>query len=331
MAKGPATEAMRDNPIQFAIVREDARIERALVERHRPERVMLIASGGCTALTLRALYPQLNLTLVDPNQAQLALVDRKLDALAGPVDGARWARFNVGHDDPAGLSQSGNFESLFRGLRRFVEALVIPADEIRLLFEPTGDRVGVARRMFASRYWPAAFEMFFCAALLEAMFGPEATQYAPRGSYPGYFRRVFERGLLRQDAPQNPFLHHVFLGQYVADPQRLPFFLTAPGPQNGFDYRLGLMQTVDDFHRFHLVSLSNILDWMDPTEVKALIEKLSADLLPGAVVVYRQLNNDRDLEALFGPDFVFDERLAARLHADDRSLFYSSLHVGTKQ
>ena len=322
---------MRDNPIQFAVVREDARIERALVERHRPERIMLIASGGCTALTLRALYPELNLTLVDPNQAQLALVDRKLDALAGPVDEARWARFNVGHDDPAGLSQSGNFESLFRGLRGFVESMVAPADEIAQLFEPTADRAAIAQRAFASRYWPAAFEMFFCDALLEAMFGPDATQHAPRGSYPDYFRRIFERGLLRDDAPQNPFLHHVFLGQYLPDPACLPFFLTAPGPKNGLDSRLGLMQTVDDFHRFHLVSLSNILDWMAPTEVKALIEKLSADLQPGAVVVYRQLNNDRDLTALFGPDFSFDERLSARLHADDRSVFYSSLHIGTKR
>ena len=51
--------------VQFAVVREDPRIERALVEEHRPRRALLVASGGCTAMALRAWFPDLEVVLVD--------------------------------------------------------------------------------------------------------------------------------------------------------------------------------------------------------------------------------------------------------------------------
>ena len=39
---------MRDNPIQFAVVREDYLLEAQLIAMERLERIMMIGSGGCT-------------------------------------------------------------------------------------------------------------------------------------------------------------------------------------------------------------------------------------------------------------------------------------------
>ena len=40
---------MRDNPVQFAVVREDPLIEIEILERHHCQQLLLSASGGCTA------------------------------------------------------------------------------------------------------------------------------------------------------------------------------------------------------------------------------------------------------------------------------------------
>ncbi len=310
---------MRENPIQFAVVREDPRVERAVLARHPASRALLVASGGCTALALQGWQPDLDLTLLDPNPAQLDLVRAKIDALGGPLH-----RFNVEDDAPDGLSQRGNFESLFRGLRGFVHEMIVPEDTLRRRF----DAGGGFEDLIASRWWPVAFEMFFCDPLLVTMFGPAAVQHAPPGSYPAYFRQAFETGLRRADARDNPFLHHVLLGRYLA--RSLPDFLTIPLKPR-FSWLQRFVHEVDDFGAWGLLGLSNLFDWMAPTEVEALMARLVAETRPGAVVVWRQLNNNRDLEALLAGAFDFDPAWQRALHAADRSLFYRSVHVGVRR
>ena len=79
------------------------------------------------------------------------------------------------------------------------------------------------------------------------------------------------------------------------------------------------------------VGLSNIIDWMQPDDVQKLAAWLGDQMKPGAVVMYRQLNNEADVEGMFGERFAFDAALGKSLHARDRSLFYSSVHVGTRR
>ncbi|MHC4377285.1 MAG: DUF3419 family protein, partial [Planctomycetota bacterium] len=91
---------MQANPLQFAVVREDPRVEFAVLERHPARRALLVASGGCTALALAARLPELELTLVDPNPAQLQWVERKVEGLASLHRAEGRRAFNVECDDP---------------------------------------------------------------------------------------------------------------------------------------------------------------------------------------------------------------------------------------
>lgn len=318
---------MRDNPIQFAVVREDPEIEATLVRTTAAQSVLLIGSGGCTALSLRALFPELALTLVDPNPAQHDLIVRKARLLA---EDAPKERFNVGDDSPDGLNACGNFESLFRGLRDFLREFVLPPAELEALVTDRDRLCQAPVRLFAHRYWKTAFDLYFSDGLLNTMFGPEATRHAQPGSYAPYFRAAFERGLSRPDAPENYFLHHVFLGHYIDRPPCLPVYLRRPPQPTNFHTIAGKIDAVDDFGRFDLIALSNIFDWMDGAEVAAIASRIKREARPGATVVFRQLNNPSDFPALFAPQFRFDVALAARLQAADRSLFYSALSVGTK-
>ena len=321
---------MRENPVQFAVVREDPLIEIEVLERHHCQTPLLVASGGCTAMSLRAHLPSLAITLLDPNMAQLELVQRKIEAIAMLDRGERLALFNVENRDPAGLSECGNFESLFRQFRNFLFEFVLSSDDMLRLFCEPGALAHAPETLFKHKYWPVAFELFFSDAMLLAMFGPNAVQHAEAGSYPSYFRGVLERGLQRQDAFDNPFLHHVFLGHYLDRPGCLPHFLVEPAERYLFELHHGHIDEKVDLGDFDFVGLSNIMDWMAPEAIDALLEKVLAETNPGTVVMWRQLNNNRDLAVQLRGEFAFDDAWNQALLNRDRSLFYSGLHVGVR-
>ena len=322
---------MPDNDVQFAVVREDPIVEAELVRLTKASNVLLIASGGCTALTLQALFPDLHITLVDFNPAQLERVREKMKALRDVDAGTRCRRFNIETNDPRGLNQSGNFESLFRGLREFIFDLVADEAEIRALFEDKDRLARVSEILFSSKYWSVAFDLYFSDSLLNAMFGPDATQHAEAGSYPRYFQTLFEKGLTSAGAFDNYFLHHVFLGYYLQRSASLPYYLSAPPADYRFQMVEGTLDAVPDLQRFDLISVSNIMDWMPLVEITTLIGYLQNEMRAGASVLYRQLNNYTDLSTYFGDAFEFDAALGIQFQESERSLFYSSVHVGKRK
>jgi S-adenosylmethionine-diacylglycerol 3-amino-3-carboxypropyl transferase len=298
--------------LKFAVVREDATLEMELIRRFSCRRPLVVASGGCTALALVGCEVE-SVTAFDFNPAQLAHVREKERARA------RGDRAALGVDNEHGLHEAGAFEGLFRVLRRFVADFIDKTPE-GLLHDP--DRV---RRAMTNPYWPAAFHTTFNEPFLHAMFGPAATQHAERGSYPGYFQRAFERGLLRDDAARNPFLHHVLSGKYRAG--AVPEFVDVT-PRASLDLLQGTLLDVPDLTRFDLFSLSNIFDWSDDALVTAWSQALDV-AVPGSVLLLRQLNNRRDLRAFF-PKFRFDDALGRSLYERDRSLFYERIEVGVR-
>lgn len=321
---------MRDNGIQFAVVREDPAIERALIEAHGNVRsAVVVASGGCTALALGAWYPELRVTAVDPNPAQLDLLRRKRLALGIADEAARARAFNVGDDDPAGLSQCGNFESLFRGLRGLIADLCASPQVLRAAFADRPERNAAVEQIVTSRYWPVAFELFFSEPILHAMFGPAATQHAERGSYPGYFRQRLEAGLRANDAPLNHFLHHILLGMYL--PDALPPFLGMEKGSDPFSMQGSIAEAGDAIAEADLVQLSNIFDWMSHEEAADTLRVVAARIRPGAVLVIRQLNNRRPIERLLERELTIDDERAAALLPRERSLFYERLVIAWKR
>jgi S-adenosylmethionine-diacylglycerol 3-amino-3-carboxypropyl transferase len=307
--------------LSFAVVREDPELEAALVRQFGAREVLVVGSGGCTALSLTAWFPWLSVTAFDINPAQLDHLRQKHQAAL------RQDRplLNVEDGSEAGLNQRGEFEKLFRLLRTGGEQLVAPGGELGRFFDPSCEERGaLAERWFASPYWSPLFTSIFHDALLRAMFGPAATQHAEPGSYAGYFQRVFERGLRRPGAHRNPFLQHVFLGCYRREDE--PGYLQGP-PRMPTLVQGSLLQ-VPSLGRYQLFSLSNVLDWSDDEEAERWGRALCEEAPEGSVVLLRQLNNRRDLRRFFAPRFTFDDGLGQRLFEEDRSLFYERIEVG---
>lgn len=312
---------------KFAVVREDPDAEALLCERTGARAALVVASGGCTALTLAHRFPAMNVTAFDLNPAQLAHLAAKRDAVARGDLGA----LNVGDGSPDGLNQRGAFEGLFRTLRGVIAEFVAPPDALTRFFDATTareERAAMLERWSASPYWAVAFELAFHDSMLHAMFGPAATQHAAPGSYPGYFRRVFERGLARDDAGRNPFLRHVLVGAY--DAAHAPAYVHAARHLDIAVFE-GSLPDVPELARFDLFSLSNVFDWSDDALVEAWSRELRTHARPGSAVLLRQLNNRRDLRRFFEPDFTFDDALGAELGARDRSLFYERIEVAFRR
>lgn len=316
---------MRNNPVQFAVVREDPQLEQVLVDHFAIDSALLIASGGCTALSLRASRPDCALTLLDMNEHQLNLVQRKLDALALP-EAERNPMFNVETIAPDGLSECGNFESLFRQLRGMIQDFVVDPEELQRAFRDPGVLSGVIDDWFSNPYWSVAFDLTFHSRFLNTMFGPAATQHATPDSYPGYFRQVIEGGLRRADAFDNHFLHHIFLGHYIDRPEALPSFLVGDIELDPFETMCGELSGVPRLSDYGLISLSNVMDWMAPDE-QADVAKTLSGAREGAVLILRQLNNQRDLGRVLGDGWKPDDACAKKLLEMDRSLFYERIGV----
>lgn len=315
--------------LKFAVVREDPELECELVQKLGAAQVLLVASGGCTALTLRHRFAALRVTAFDINPAQLQHVRDKASA----VSRGALAELSVGSSDPTSLNQRGEFEGLFRTLRAFLLEFVTSEAELECFFAPQTEpaaRAQLVEKWASARYFPVAFELAFHDALLCTMFGPAAIQHAQPGSYPAYFQAVFLGGLRRPDAAKNPFLQHVLLGRYL--PSCAPDYVHANAPLlDGIELIESSLPQVPELPRFALYSLSNVFDWSDDALTASWARAIAQASQPGAAVLIRQLNNRREVRRFFAPEFEFDNALGAAMQARDRSLFYERIEVGFRR
>lgn len=308
---------MKSGQLQFAVVREDPEIECDLIKNNSQiKKILMIGSGGCTAFSVRLMNPNIEQTLVEPNPAQIYLIKTKEKLLAEN----KIEELKI-------LNQTGNFESLFRSLRLFVEEFIIDHRELKnLIITNQQDEL---KKIFAHPYWKVAFDLFFSDQILNTMFGPDATQHAPKNSYPGYFKNVFEKGLMRPDLSKNYFIHHILLGEYL--PDSLPaHFKLPPAIYKEFEIKNCLLHEVDDFSHYDFMSFSNIFDWCSEDYIQSIAERLKTEARKNAMIVFRQLNHQKDFAPIFLPSFKFHSDEEKRLLGLDRSLFYSKLNIATK-
>lgn len=318
------------NPLQFAVVREDPEVEIALFDEFQIEKPVMIGSGGCTALTLASVFPEIELSLIEPNINQIELIKSKVKVLERRENLQIKRLFSIGgqQKERASYVNTGNFESLFRQFRLFLFEFVLGEIEFARLLQRRSHSAW--QKVFENPYWPVAFDLFFSDSILKTMFGKMAIQHAPEGSYPEYFRKVLERGLLIHDG-RNYFLHHIFLGYYLHRKNCLPRYLQRVPRAVKIQFLNSMAEDVPSYESYDFVGLSNIFDWCSEKQIRLIAKKLRADLRPGSVLLFRQLNNQKSFTKLFGADFVWKSRLARKLWAKDRSLFYSSLHIGVRK
>jgi S-adenosylmethionine-diacylglycerol 3-amino-3-carboxypropyl transferase len=334
-------------------VREDPRLDARVIDvvaraAARPVRVLMIASGGCTALSLLGAPSVASVDAVDGNPAQLHLVELRRQALialplaaqlglmgadaawSGEARLAAYEQLRPSLPAPTrsfwdarrtevafGPGRAGRFEALFRELARAVD----PA-------RPDGPG------------WRDAFDRVFERGRLARTFGPEAVDYSMDRPFSAHFAAAFAAALGRWRVDENYFLSQIFEERYLDGPDGAP-----PSLQAETQARIRALGT----GRLHLhahrldaalaalpgpwdvIHNSNISDWMPVPELEAMLARERALLAPGGAVIGRRLNGDHHLGAVMARQLDVDGALGAELLAADRSFFYREVVVGFRR
>jgi len=341
---------MKQNDIQFAVVREDPEIFMQDMQDKKVNKVLMIGSGGCSALSYKSVMPHLDITLLDMNPAQLNLVKAKVQAFKDVDNDSNYRtsalfknaaikhRFGildengqkVGNKEVNTLSSNGNFESLFRQLMSFVFEFVVDKKELKLLLEEKEEEkvIKKSQEIFSNKYWNLAFKLYFSDDILITMFGMDAVQHAEPGSYPAYFQKVFENAILKSNRNENYFLDHILFDEYRE--KNLPYYLKEIPSNMDFTYILGQFSDIKNIKDFDMIDLSNIFDWMDISEVTKIINVLKNKMKIGSMIIFRQINNYKNITEIFGEEFSFDEDKCQKLKEKSRSMFYNRTNLGIK-
>jgi S-adenosylmethionine-diacylglycerol 3-amino-3-carboxypropyl transferase len=345
-------------PLAFAQVREDASIDCWAAGRGGAgARVLMVASGGCTAAAL-ATQPVGLLHLVDPNPAQLALARLKLELLSHPrplrmallghrpMSGPERmvkldAVFNrlglplsmlgpVEYVSAVGPDHAGRYERVFEQLRnelapqaRALATLLTTGDTAaQSSLAAQGTRLGDAVN--------AAFENVFALPNLVHIFGETATRN-PAESFAQHFIRRTRVALSNFSAMNNPFLWQMLAGNFPPDVAHTWLMAESPARMPELQFSNAVMNEVLAGYasEFDVVHLSNILDWLSEEEAVETLELAWTALRPGGCVVIRQLNSRLDIPVL-GDCFKWLRDDARSWLKRDRSFFYRALFFGVR-
>ena len=310
------------NSVLFAVNREDHYVEYDVINRLDPNRMLMIGSGGCIALSLKTIFPDLDLNVIDVNPYQLTHINKKSKA----VQCSDLKELNVHTKDDSCLNQAGKFETMFQELRDSFIELVSNKKEVLSFFD--SDMSDISRSIILEKWTnhnniSTPFQNVFNDKNINKVFSDEATKHGSPGSYISYMKNKILTGLNKKDSHLNPFLQHIFLGYYQSD-NAFPYMKS----KNKLDIPMteGSILNLDNIYSYDVVSLSNIFDWSSDTIVKTHARYLS-QMKKGSAIIIRQINNHKNWIEIFNDYFTEDKNFDSYWQEHDRSMFYDHIRL----
>ena len=310
------------NSVLFAVNREDHYVEYDVINRLNPNRILMIGSGGCIALSIKTTYPDLDLNVIDVNPHQLTHINKKSKA----VQCTDLKELNVHTKDDSCLNQAGKFETMFQELRDSFIELVSNEKEVLSFFD--SDMSDISLSIILEKWTnhnniSTPFQNVFNDKNINKVFSDEATKHGSPGAYISYMKNKILTGLNKKDSHLNPFLQHIFLGYYQSD-NAFPYMKS----KNKLDIPMteGSMLNLDNIYSYDVVSLSNIFDWSSDTVVKTHARYLS-QMKKGSAIIIRQINNHKNWIEIFNDYFTEDKNFDSYWQEHDRSMFYDHIRL----
>jgi S-adenosylmethionine-diacylglycerol 3-amino-3-carboxypropyl transferase len=250
-----------DDRLYFAQVREDARAEIAALDPGPDDSLVVVGSGGCTALSLIAAGAG-DVTAVDVNRAQNHLIELKLAAVSALARNETLAF--LGATDAAARDRLENYVTLRpvltaaarsywderlplvdagvlgagvteRFIRMLVTAMrVLVHSRSRLERMLACESIEAQQVLFAREWNTRRWRLFFALLLNRRVFRRtyDAAFFAhlEQPSFAEHFRRCAEHALTELSVRDNYFLHHMITGRYpAAAAEGVPPYLTTEG------------------------------------------------------------------------------------------------------
>ena len=265
-----------DDRLYFAQVREDPALEIDALATGPGDTVVVVSSGGCTALSLLAAGAG-HVVAVDLNATQNHLVELKFTAVRslGPEDAVaflggwpcarsrRWShyrRLRGSLTAPARSYWDAHRRNLERGVlgagvsERFIGVVMAalrlaihPPSRIRRLLACT--TLDEQRRFYESewdnRRWRLLFRVLLNRAVFRHTYDEAFFRHVDNPSFPRHFRTLAERTLTEVPVRTNYFVHQMLTGSYPRGVEGgLPPYLD-PALAPGLPGALGRLSLVD--------------------------------------------------------------------------------------
>ncbi len=255
-----ARDARRDR-LYFAQVREDPALEIRALRPTGADTIVVVSSGGCTALSLLAAGAG-RVFAVDLNATQNHLVELKARAVArlSPGEAVRflggaWARASdrteiylrlraeLSRAAQAywnthlrairrGVIDAGVTESLIARIVRAIRLAVHAPSRIARLLACRGleEQREFYAREWNSRRWRALFSILLNRAVFNRTYNPAFFRHVGNIDFARHFYRLAEHTLTELPVRNNYFLHQMLTGFYpTGAPDGLPLYLSEAG------------------------------------------------------------------------------------------------------
>jgi len=349
-------------PIAFAVVREDSSQDLEIIQRFFAEdkiSMLMVASGGCTAALLAAKAHLNDLTLVDPNNAQLSLTKLKIHLLNLPTTKrleilgylpiAQEKRKKIiqgymqvldidentfGSLDEAarvGLDFIGRYENVFEEIRYRMSTYAENIKDIFAFNNIQEQAACLAPGTVLGSLLDTTLDKVMSQENLIALFGEKATANRVQ-DFSRHFAQQMRLYTSQHLASASPWLAQMLLGNFYND-NRFPWLEAhQTGPLPEITYVHGFMNDAlqaSQPEQYHVIHLSNIIDWLTPQEAEETLALAYKALKPGGIVTIRQLNSTIDIAAL-NSDLVWDAKTAREFLQNDHSFFYRNFFIGIK-
>ncbi|MBD1910042.1 DUF3419 family protein [Leptolyngbya sp. FACHB-16] len=348
--------------IRYAQCWEDADILLEALDLQPGETYLGIASAGDNILAMLSKNPSRAIA-VDLSPAQLACLELRVAAyrelehkellgLMGSTDwGDRLALYQRcrsllssdvqyfwdHHSDliEAGIGQAGKFEHYFTLFRRYALPLVHSRQRVERLLQggTLEQRRAFYRREWDTWRWRTMFRVFFSRTVMGQMGrDPEFFKYV-EGNVGDRILARTQYALSELDPAKNPYLQWILTGHHTT---ALPYALR---PEHFDAIRQNLdrlewhcmaledvLDRVDD-HTIHRFNLSDIFEYLSPSNSQALLQRLVQSAVPGGRLVYWNMLVPRSRPEAMADQLLPLTELSDRLFTQDKAFFYSAFVV----
>lgn len=348
----------KELPIRFAQVREDPALDMQVARKAGREiSVLLVASGGCTACALATLSEVSELTVVDPNRAQIALTLIKLQLLRecsklermqllghAPMNFVEREEMCAQRLDSQdldligptknvarmGLDFTGRYEAVFREIASGMESV---GDELTSLLSLSSIERQRSFLKETPKFRKALFETVHEVMGLKnlvALFGEEATRNRVQSFALHFYKRTIW-AIEHLPASSNPYLWQFLTSRY---PRRDRALWIDRKPSERWPEVQSHVCSIEEYlencnKQFDYIHLSNVLDWLSVADASHLLRLTWNRLAPGGYTLIRQLNSNLNIPRL-GEPFTWLPYEAMALHQSDQSFFYRKMHLARK-
>ena len=312
--------------VLFSVAREDYKIEANIIKNYSYNNILTVCSGGCIPLSIKVLYPEIDIVAYDINPNQIDHCKKKQKAVANKD----FDSLNIGKKNDFCLNQFGKFEKMFHLFRdSFIKNITNQKTIDRFFNYMTSnkDRKAIIERWKKNDRIKIPFQDTFNDEMIEKVFSDQATKQATPGTYVQYFQKKILNELPKPWSYTNPFLQHIFLGYYMSE-KAFPYM---DGDKNTrIKFFQGNICDISNIESFDFVSLSNLFDWSSDSFVLQCINKLIR-LKTRSAILLRQLNNHRDWYPFFKDYFNEDKDFDLYWQEQDRSMFYDHFRLFIKK